>query len=247
MPVIVGHENKTTLDLMAGTPITLTCRADYGDPPFLLTWTNQLELKEETTAVDVTTAINIVSTDELELSNDTTKEAVTQEPTSMDASTTDNEYFTTSTERSTPANTTVFGNGTWLKNSDINKRSASINETPRVNDTIWPNRTNANTTGWENESRGITMSSPSETGTTYEKASTGSVDSTETTTEMVYTSSPWSTDHTDTEYENKTTTAKFTNDAEWVTDYDAVSTTELPTYTPEEEPFQVINSLPGSR
>lgn len=246
MPVIVGHENKTTLDLTAGSPITLTCRADYGDPPFLLTWTNQLELKEETTAVDVTTAINIVSTDELELSNDATKEAVTHELTSMDASTTDNEYFTASTERSTQANTTVFGNGTWLKNTDINKRSASINETPRVNDTIWPNRTSANTTGWENESRGIAVSLPSETGTIYEKASTGSMDSTETTTEMVYTS-PWSTDHTDTEYENKTTTAKFTNDAEWVTDYDAVSTTELPTYTPEEEPFQVINSLPGSR
>ena len=50
-PVIVSHENNSVIDLTMGTAITLTCRADYGDPPYVLTWIKKLELTDETTSV----------------------------------------------------------------------------------------------------------------------------------------------------------------------------------------------------
>ena len=53
-PVIVSHENNSVIDLTMGTAITLTCRADYGDPPYVLTWIKKLELTDETTTVTKT-------------------------------------------------------------------------------------------------------------------------------------------------------------------------------------------------
>ena len=40
MPEIVGCVNGSTLNAEVGTPFTLVCRADHGDSPFGLTWTN---------------------------------------------------------------------------------------------------------------------------------------------------------------------------------------------------------------
>ena len=75
VPVIVGHENNSIIDLTVGTAITLTCRADYGDPPYVLTWIKKLELTDETTTV-------------------------TETPT-MDTAVEDNAYVTTNTSEST--------------------------------------------------------------------------------------------------------------------------------------------------
>ena len=40
VPLITGYNNGSTVSVHVGTAITLVCRADHGDPPYRLTWTN---------------------------------------------------------------------------------------------------------------------------------------------------------------------------------------------------------------
>ena len=40
-PLIVGYHNGSVVNAEVGVPLTLTCRADHGKPPFLLTWTKK--------------------------------------------------------------------------------------------------------------------------------------------------------------------------------------------------------------
>ena len=40
-PLIVSHHNGSVVNAEVGVPLTLTCRADHGKPPFLLTWTKK--------------------------------------------------------------------------------------------------------------------------------------------------------------------------------------------------------------
>ena len=40
VPEITGYRNGSTVSVHVGTAITLVCRADHGDPPYRLTWTN---------------------------------------------------------------------------------------------------------------------------------------------------------------------------------------------------------------
>ena len=40
VPGITGCSNGSTVSAHVGTAITLVCRADHGDPPYRLTWTN---------------------------------------------------------------------------------------------------------------------------------------------------------------------------------------------------------------
>ena len=40
-PLIDGHHNGSVVNAEVGIPLTLTCRADHGKPPFLLTWTKK--------------------------------------------------------------------------------------------------------------------------------------------------------------------------------------------------------------
>ena len=40
-PLIVGHHSGSVVNAEVGIPLTLTCRADHGKPPFLLTWTKK--------------------------------------------------------------------------------------------------------------------------------------------------------------------------------------------------------------
>ena len=238
-PVIVGHENNSVIDLTVGTAITLTCRADYGDPPYVLTWTNQLELTEETTTVTETPTISTTSTGDVKLSNVTEAvEFVTKLSTSANTSVEDNVYFTANTTEST-----YFANETLVQNTDT---GVPINETKYIVETIWPNRTRANTTGWDNKVH-RPVRSLKETGTSYQNESTVSVDSVETTTEMLYNTTGWS-DRSVSDYEDNTTdkNVQSMTTAAWITDAES-TTTECPTYKPEEEPFQVVNSLPGSR
>ena len=79
IPVIPGHKNNSFLKVTAGTPITLTCRADYGDPPFVLSWARDtlatdLELTEETTLIKETVTINTYHKVGPGLSSDATEE-----------------------------------------------------------------------------------------------------------------------------------------------------------------------------
>ena len=239
-PVIVGHENNSVIDLTVGTAITLTCKADYGDPPYVLTWTNQLEVTQETTTVTETTTISMTSTDDVKLSNVTeTVEPVTTVSTSANTSIENSAYVTANTTEST-----YIANETLVQNTDT---GVPINETTRIVETIWPNRTRSNTTGWDYKVHRRSVRSMNETGTSYENESTVSVDSVETTTEMLYNTTGWS-DRRVSDHEDITTdtTGESTTTAAWMSDVDS-TTTECPTYKPEEEPFQVVNSLPGSR
>ena len=45
VPVIDDHVGlqNSILHATVGTPMVLTCRADYVEPPFLLMWTNETE------------------------------------------------------------------------------------------------------------------------------------------------------------------------------------------------------------
>ena len=236
----MGHENYSVIDLTVGTAITLTCRADYGDPPYVLTWTNQLELTEETTTVTETTTIRVTSTDGATLTNDAEfVESVTTETPPVNISIEDSAYFTANTTEST-----YFANETLLQNTDT---SVPINETTRLVETIWPNRTRANTTGWDYKVHRHSVRSLTETGTSHENESTVSVDSVETTTEMLYNTTGWS-DRSVSDHEDNITdkTVESMTTAAWITDVES-TTTECPTYKPDEEPFQVVNSLPGSR
>ena len=40
VPEITGYSNGSTESVHVGTAITLVCRADHGDPPYRLTWSN---------------------------------------------------------------------------------------------------------------------------------------------------------------------------------------------------------------
>ena len=287
VPVIVGHEQNRILHVTVGTPIVLTCRADYVVPPFLLTWTNEIETKQETTAVDETTTMNIVHTDESGENNDTIGENNTRSvPTlantnitvnessnadtvhnqtsngghyfsngSVDTNSTENGYYTVGTTQLTPLNNTVVVNDTWLNNGDgvTNSYTTSMHDT-HLSDPISTNRTVNNTTDLVEESGMLDMSSSRE----VERTST--VDPVETMNGIVGSTNETAIDIdspvtrplpgvTDGEFEMNATydTVTISKEAEWATSYDGVSTTVLQPYTPDEEPIQVINSLPGPR
>ena len=289
VPVIVGHEHNRIIHVIVGTPIVLTCRADYFEPPFLLTWTNELEIKQETTAVGETTTMNIVHTDEPGENNDRPtigENNTTSVPTlantnitvnersnadtvhnqtangghyfpngSIDTNSTENGYYTVDTTQLTPLNNTVAVNDTWLNNGDggTNSYTTSMHET-HLHDAMSTNRTSKNTTDLVDESGMLDISSSREVGRT------SSVDPVETMTGIVRSTNETVIDIeasvtmtppgvTDGEFEINATydTVTISKEDEWATSYDGVSTTVLPPYTPDEEPIQVINSLPGTR
>ena len=74
--MIVGHKNNSMLRLTAGTPITLSCRADYGDPPFVLTWARAswtTDMKEAP-LINENVTINVSHKDGPGMSSDATEE-----------------------------------------------------------------------------------------------------------------------------------------------------------------------------
>ena len=122
-PVIVGHENNSVIDLTVGTAIILTCRADYGDPPYVLTWIKNLELTEETTTVTETPTMETAVEDNAYFT------ANTPESTSVA-----NETLLQDTDSSDPINETtpVFETGANKTNVDYKVhriRVRSLNET----------------------------------------------------------------------------------------------------------------------
>ena len=291
VPVIVGQEQNSILHLTVGTPIVLTCRADYVEPPFLLTWTNEIDTKQETTAVDETTTMNIVHRYESGDNNDTIGENnTTSVPTlantnitvdersnadtvhnqtsngghyfsngSVDTNSTDNGYYAVGTTQLTPLNNTVVVNDAWLKNGGggTNSYTTSMHET-HLDDANATNRTSKNTTDLVEELGMLNTSSLVQFSPEVERTST--VDPVETMTGIVSSTNETVIDIdtsvtrplpgvSDGEFEINATydTVTISKEVDWATSYDGVSTAVIQPYTPNEEPIQVINSLPGTR
>ena len=53
MPEIAGFNNGSTVSVHVGTAITLVCRADHGDSPYRLTWTNGSQEIHDGTRSDI--------------------------------------------------------------------------------------------------------------------------------------------------------------------------------------------------
>ena len=293
VPVIVGQEQNRILHVTVETPIVLTCRADYVEPPFLLTWTNEIDTKQETTVVDETTTMNIVHTDEPGENNDRPtigENNTTSVPTlantnirvnessnadtvhnqtangghyfsngTVDTNRTESGYYTVGTTQLTPANNTVVVNDTWLNSGDGVTKSytTSMHET-HLDDAISTNRTSKNTTDLVEELSKLDMSSLIQFSQEVERTST--LDPVETMAGIVRSTNETRIDIdapvtmtlpgvTDGEFEMNATydTVTISKEAEWATSYDGVSTTVIQPFTPDEEPIQVINSLPGTR
>ena len=129
-PVIVGHENNSVIDLTVGTAIILTCRADYGDPPYVLTWTNQLELTEETTTVTETPTMETAVEDNAYVTANTLQW---------------NETLLQDTDSSDPINETtpVFETRANTTNMDYKVHRIRVRSLKSLNETV---------TSYENES-----------------------------------------------------------------------------------------------
>ena len=285
VPVIVDHEQNSILHVTVGTPIYLTGRADYVDPPFLLTWTNEIETKQETTAVDETTTLINVHTDESGENNYTVGENTTSGPTLPNTNiaeadivdnqtsngghyfstgirytnSTDGGYYTVGTTQLTPVNNTMVVNDTWLNNRDggTNSYTTPMPET-YLDDVISTNRTGKNHTDLVKELGMLDTSSLIKFRREVDRIST--VDPVETMTGMGRSTNETAIGIdapvirilpgiTGVEFEMNASneTGTIGKEAKWATGYDGVSTTVYRPYTPDEEPIQVINSLPGTR
>ena len=53
VPEITSYSNGSTVSVHVGTAITLVCRADHGDSPYILTWTNGTQEIHDGTRSDI--------------------------------------------------------------------------------------------------------------------------------------------------------------------------------------------------
>ena len=158
--MIAGHKNNSILRVTAGTPITLTCRADYGDPPFVLSWAREtrptdLNLTDETTLIKETVTINTYHKDGPGRSSYTTeenKEAQSNAPTSANIKPADSGYFTTGTPETPTENNQIIVNEN-LTNKSKYMTTPAVGNTSET--TIRPDTTHvatlADRTGMEYE------------------------------------------------------------------------------------------------
>ena len=132
--MIAGHKNNSILRVTAGTPITLTCRADYGDPPFVLSWAREtrptdLNLTDETTLIKETVTINTYHKYGPGLSSYTTeenKEAQSNGPTSANIEPADSGYFTVGTTETPTENNQI------IVNENLTNKRKYMTTTPAV-------------------------------------------------------------------------------------------------------------------
>ena len=243
-PLITGYENNSIVHLTVGTPIALTCRADYGDPPYVLTWTNHLEVTEETTAAIETSTTYTGSSDGISLSSDT-GHIVTgaNETTPIDIPPKRNGYLMANTTVSVSKNDTLSAHDALSHDTSTSLR---INETMSDFETISLNRLRPNSTGWDYRSHRITERSLNETETAYKNVSTASVESVEPTTQIQYNTTAWA-GFTDSKYQDRATHPISESTTETTHDYSIASTTVIPTYILKEDTFQPVLSLFESR
>ena len=239
-PLIVGYENNSIVHLTVGTPVALICRADYGDPPYMLTWTNHQEVTGETDAAPEMKTTYMGSSDGISQDNITeTVGADASNQTPIDIPTKRNGHLMANTTVSVSQNDTLSTHTRLLHDTSTSLR---INETKRDFESVSLNRHRPNATGWDYRSHRITERSFNETETAYENVSTTSVNAAEPTTESGYNTFARA-GFTDSNYQDRAT-HKTT---ETTLDYSIASTTVIPTYILEEDRNHSMLSLSESR